>query len=552
MKKQIKTIEIAGKTFKLNKVLIPTVPYLVGVNVCDRIGNDSVIVILHPKTLCTVASYTSKIIGIDGLRKVLSELTCCIPHAVLCIVRNSTGLTLIDSILNDSTSMAKYKLFYEDNGTTKRYGISVNEAYRALGLNAVLNVSEPYRDKMSAVAAATSVNIKNTNTCRTKVEMTRESNDEWYSTTNQSFIDVALYLKDKGIKNYDFMLALKNKDLIGVDPHSPNLSGDQMQAIIQECRANHWYFFREVLRVPEMGGGCRPFELNRGTAAMIWLFSNDVDVLAYLPANCGKTVAATAILTYINIFDTNIEFTVGSRTSYDSMLMLERFGDYFNLLPKYIRFIKKAMPQNTINTYKWDSRKKSNDAVKTYIGFFDNIDYMAEFEKLFDPKVTKVSNPLHSRIFTSTPGDLNYKSVQFANQIFNGAALFDILMYDMKPVDLTAYVHRMSMNGLVAVNMNYLELGKDQKWFEEHCKCLGNNEDAIRRRLLLERYSGKVTDRIKKDLDGDSHSDKAIKTEPSILEMLAFKLNNRALYEGITFEKLIDKIIDVAIERTEE
>ena len=44
-----------------------------------------------------------------------------------------------------------------------------------------------------------------------------------HSTSNKSFIDMALYLKDKGVQHYEFMLLLLDADLAGVDPHNPNL-----------------------------------------------------------------------------------------------------------------------------------------------------------------------------------------------------------------------------------------------------------------------------------------------------------------------------------------
>ena len=45
-----------------------------------------------------------------------------------------------------------------------------------------------------------------------------------HSTSNKSFVDMALYLKDRGVAHYEFMLLLLDPDLVGVDPHNPNLS----------------------------------------------------------------------------------------------------------------------------------------------------------------------------------------------------------------------------------------------------------------------------------------------------------------------------------------
>ena len=42
-------------------------------------------------------------------------------------------------------------------------------------------------------------------------------------TTNQSFLRLAAVYKEMGIRNYSFILALHDKDLVGVDPFDPNL-----------------------------------------------------------------------------------------------------------------------------------------------------------------------------------------------------------------------------------------------------------------------------------------------------------------------------------------
>lgn len=60
------------------------------------------------------------------------------------------------------------------------------------------------------------------------------------STTNQSFLDIHYYLKEKGIQNNDFFLALLDSGLAGVDPRDPNLPAHMKARILQECRLNYW------------------------------------------------------------------------------------------------------------------------------------------------------------------------------------------------------------------------------------------------------------------------------------------------------------------------
>jgi hypothetical protein len=61
-----------------------------------------------------------------------------------------------------------------------------------------------------------------------------------FETTNQSFIDMHYFLKQKGIKNNAFFLILYDRDLAGVDPRDPNLSMAMKTKILRECCCNYW------------------------------------------------------------------------------------------------------------------------------------------------------------------------------------------------------------------------------------------------------------------------------------------------------------------------
>lgn len=96
-----------------------------------------------------------------------------------------------------------------------------------------------------------------------------------YSTKNESFLKVATQLKEKGIKNYDFMLTLLDKDLQDVNPHDPKLSIQMKEKISIEISKNIWYYFREFLKIDVQGGGKARFKLTKLTATMIYLYLNN-------------------------------------------------------------------------------------------------------------------------------------------------------------------------------------------------------------------------------------------------------------------------------------
>ena len=74
------------------------------------------------------------------------------------------------------------------------------------------------------------------------------------NTRNKSALKFASILKTMGIKNHHFHLALINPALSGVDPFDPDLTNETKLLIVNECKINPWYFFRECLRIPIEGG----------------------------------------------------------------------------------------------------------------------------------------------------------------------------------------------------------------------------------------------------------------------------------------------------------
>lgn len=107
-------------------------------------------------------------------------------------------------------------------------------------------------------------------------------------TKNKSFLQVAKDLKQLGIKNYYFMLEIKDPTLINVDPYSPNLTREEISRIQTECVRNIWYYLREVCRIPSQGGEPVFFIANRGNIAQTWCILHGIDSWLCLPR---RTVA---------------------------------------------------------------------------------------------------------------------------------------------------------------------------------------------------------------------------------------------------------------------
>lgn len=567
MKNITNEITILGQKFTVNKAVDSEIPYIIGVSVSDREGNASCIAITDPVSMVVVAIYKSLFIRVEDLECMLVDLVKnFIPNSTICVIRNSTGLSLLRSIIKS----IKDNVFYEKKecDSIKYYGVGVMETHRSVDLNTVLSLPNVDKDDVLALSAATYVyNKKKIN----NVSDTKEANWEGYPTKNQSFIDMAEYLKGKGIKNYDFMLELKNQDLFGVDPYSTDLSNEIKDAILEECRENPWYFFREVILVGNINEVKSPFELNRGNTAMIWLFFKGIDTLTYLSRDNHKITTGLAILTYLMAFDKGNRAVIGAPKPYNSMSLLTKMRSLYETLPPYMQTERDYMYNSSeevsiqythintkVSTYRSYKTKSEAESVargiNTPVQFFDDIDSIEHFDKFYKysqrPFITiknddKSNGRYSARIMTSIPGDLSTDSAQFANWLFKSATLFSENMYDLTDDDLIVFINSVGNLRLVAINMDYLKLGKSQEWYKEQCERLNNDEDAIRRELFLERYEGSVNDKIS-DKEPEEFNNTTI-IEFTTSKTIKDKLNQIAKREGVDVNMLINQMVALEI-----
>lgn len=67
---------------------------------------------------------------------------------------------------------------------------------------------------------------------------------------NQSFVKVSEYLKEHGIKNYDFMLRQIHEGVDDIDVFNPDISDEEKKIVMDEIQNNVWYFLRRIVRIP--------------------------------------------------------------------------------------------------------------------------------------------------------------------------------------------------------------------------------------------------------------------------------------------------------------
>lgn len=160
---------------------------------------------------------------------------------------------------------------------------------------------------------------------------------------------MALLLRDMGVKNHAFILALHNPELKDVDPFDPDLTMEQIGLIAEEVKENPWYYFRECVRVPG-GDSDDPiqFRANRGNIAVFWLFFNHITTILIQPRQTGKSFSIDQLMTWIlHIGGKKTDITMLTKDETLRAANLTRLKDIEKEMPFYLN---RRLPGDVGNT----------------------------------------------------------------------------------------------------------------------------------------------------------------------------------------------------------
>lgn len=342
-------------------------------------------------------------------------------------------------------------------------------------------------------------------------------------TRNISFIQTAKDLRDLGVENNLFFLALYDISLIHVDPHDPNLTQAQQLSIIHECLRNPFYFIRECIRIGEDGGTGTPYLLNRGNLAALFCFLNHLDHYLTLPRQKGKTQSTIAAILWAYLFGTtNTEMMFINKQEADANNNLARLKQQRDLLPPFMRMTKMVLSDgktdkgrdnvksllNPVNKNKIVTKPSASSVEKAEglgrgctqtIQYYDETEFTEHIKTIVEAagpafntasKNAKKNNAAYCRIMTSTPGDLDSSAGQEAMEIVNKCAKWTEKFYDWTQDEINEYIAMNSENDIIYIEYSYKQLGEDEEWFLSACKKVLNNPIKIRREILLQRLHG--------------------------------------------------------------
>lgn len=342
-------------------------------------------------------------------------------------------------------------------------------------------------------------------------------------TRNLSFIQTAKDLRDLGIEDNTFFLALYDKDLILVDPHDPNLSKEIKFKIITECTRNIYYFLRECSRIPDDGGMGKPYILNRANLAATFCFVHHIDHYLVIPRQKGKTQSTIANVLWAYLFGTsNTEMMFINKRAKDANNNLKRLKMQQDLLPSYMRFkslitkegklrrakdntteIVNPVTHNSIVTKPSANSEEAAEGIgrgcTQTVQYFDETEFTKHIKTIIQAagpayntasSNAKRNNAAHCRIFTSTPGDLSSAPTKDMVSIIKEAAKWTEKMYDWTEDAIQLYIRKSSQNHITYIEYSYTQLGEDEEWFIKAAGTVLNDPIKIKREILLQRING--------------------------------------------------------------
>lgn len=359
-----------------------------------------------------------------------------------------------------------------------------------------------------------------------------------FGTKNQSFIQTAYELKTLGNKNFYFMLEVRYPQLgvQDIDPFKPNITSEEIGKIVIECKANPWFFFREVARVPARGMP-KPFQayLHRSSCAMVWCYIHSIDFIVNQPRQTFKTTWTLLITLYSFIFELkNADIPFAHLNEAQVIRNIEMFRDYVYALPPYMNpwLTKQKMPG--VKSIKYDqhnvtiriiaqadSEVNAKDRLRgwtLFTGFFDEweyIDFITDIIAGAAPAIISgrtIAEQIGCRtcmMYSSTPGNLETETGIAAQHMIDATPKFFEGIYDLTEAELADFLDGATKRDdgeyavadpnesntkvtMLYIEFNYKQLRKSEEWLrEQYLEAERTGKIAeYRRGVLLDRFRG--------------------------------------------------------------
>lgn len=329
-----------------------------------------------------------------------------------------------------------------------------------------------------------------------------------FSTSNSSFLKLAYTQKQMGVKHWYCCLALIDPDLEHVNPRDPTLSLEMKGKIAKEMFINPWYYFREIVAVPQEGADPVPFKIHRGSFALIWTFFNNIDIALLLIRQQGKTIVVASLLVYLKRILKNSRTILMTKDSALRSETISKMKQIRDTIPKYLWNHSRHDADNSeIFTYvsrnnrlltciAQNSRANAQNAGRgmTSARLFSDETAFTHFVRAMLPaalaagttarKIAEAEGVPYGNVFTTTPGKKDEPDGAFVYNLFHDGYYWDDKLIDVPTrgelIDLINAASKGDAT-LIHAPFNHRQLGmSDLELYEAMANARGTKEEKER------------------------------------------------------------------------
>lgn len=271
------------------------------------------------------------------------------------------------------------------------------------------------------------------------------------TTKNKSFIVFSNFLKSVNVEFFDEPLILTDGRLLDVDPFSEDIPEHIQTRIIEECKRNPWYFFRECVRYNDpISSNMSTFNLNKGSyAAILSILDTDKHVLYKAPRETRSTINMLTIMLYLN-FSGRDMVSINGKTKEHTWLLVTKLVNVLN----FPSFMRKEILKCIDDMY------NAGESCLTTV-FKDGARYdKKQIDSICDlHKIINVKSRIIGTLAYDVPTDREFEKWELGKT-----------KYDSNTI-------------MIFMTMDDLNLGKN--WYDEMCRMLNNDKEAIKKELEL-------------------------------------------------------------------
>lgn len=299
--------------------------------------------------------------------------------------------------------------------------------------------------------------------------------------TKQSFKKVQENLKDIGVSNISFLEGDGSVFYNSIDPYGESMTEEVMHRIMELSRDDFWFFLMKVSNLSHdyASGLNYNYELNVGTAAAMYLATNDCNVYINLPM-FTRTVNTISKYYLWKLLNPKYNFRVLAESEEESQQFVNRICQENSMLPYYLRLSEFSI-RDRVKIVRNPKNRMQADCIGR--GCTSDICILnLEYIKYIDIILMRIHPILKAcktkMIAWSYIGKKGTFGKMVGDQIYSQCNKWIDEMYDIK-------LDRLK-NSLMIVNHNYRNIfdNPDEK-FEECEKMLNRDIELMRCRFTM-------------------------------------------------------------------